>query len=794
MLANYFKIAIRNILRHKGYSAVNILGLSIGIACVTIIALLIKYETGFDKFHIKKDRIFRVFIEENAGGNITSNAPVMLPFAPAAKTDIPEIEDAVRVSEKNVLLAYNDKKFYERVYYVDEKFFNVFTFHFASGDQRSALKEPNTAVISQKFAGKYFGNENPVGKSFLFNNKDIFLVTGVIKDIPDNSHIKGDIFASFTTFNEKNTPRLNDWGSFSNDYTYLLLRPNVNSSIVESKLNSVIVSRTEKEYFEKYNMRMQPLEDIHFSDLAYDYARTTPVVTLYMFGVIALFILLIAAINFINLTTARFSHRNKEIGIRKVVGANRIQLIKQFLSESFVMTIISFIVGIALSTVFLIQLNKFLDQNYSLSLLFNKDFAWILISILLLTSLLAGFYPAFVLSKPVPQVILKKNVVKKRGYSLRASLVVMQFAISTFLITCTITVFNQTNYLLSRNLGFPSEKILVLNNNDPALIKNGEAFKNALLRNSNIKLAAFSSGTPGSPRSSKSDFTPEGSNGTDEVALQILDVDYDFLKTYDLKMVSGRFFSPAFTADTSDAYIINEAAAKKLKFTNPLQKRITHGSGEDKDSKYCRIIGVMENFNYRSLVRAVDPIVFRLKPSGGNHLSLQLNENDIASTMDFIKETAAAYSPAYPFDYFFIKARFERYYTNVKRLGTLLGVFSILAVIISSIGILGLVSFSTEQKSKEIGIIKVLGASVPGIAVRLCKEFVKWVLISNIIAWPLAYMAMTKWLNGFAYRIDFGFIVLAVTLIISIFITIISVSFHAVKAATANPVDSLKSE
>jgi putative ABC transport system permease protein len=794
MLRNYFKIAFRNIIRHKGYSAVNILGLSVGLACVIVITLIIRNELSFDQFHEKKDRIFRVYIEGNESGHKVEAAPVMIPFAPAAKADIPEIEEAIRTSLSTVLSSFNNKKFFEQVLFVDEKFFDVFTFPFLTGDKLTALKEPNTLVISQRTAEKYFGNSNPVGKSLVFDNKDAFLITGVINNLPENSHLRGEIFASFISYNESNFPRLRSWGGLSNDYTYLLLRPNVDPASVAKKLNGVIISHTEESYHDRYNMLMQPLTDIHFSDLVNDDARTTPKIFLYVFGAIALFILMLAAINFINLTTARSSRRNKEVGIRKVVGANRYQLVKQFLTESFVMTVISFFIAVVITSLLIISVSELMKQELSLSLLLDKEFILVMVAILISASLLAGAYPAFVLSKPVPVEVFKNNITRKRGYSLRATLVVFQFAISVFLIIGTITVYKQTNFLLTRNLGFPSDKVVVINNNDPSIQANGIPFKQALLNNGNIIMASYASGTPGSNMASTCNFAPEGGRREDEVILQILDVDYDFLKTYDLKMIRGRYFSKAFTTDTSDAYILNEAASKKLKVNDPLRQRITIGSGGEEDSKYCSIIGVMQNFNYRSLKKEVDPIIFRLRPNGGRFLALQVNETNLISTINFIKETNSRFSPAYPFDFFFTKERFEKYYNGEKVMGKLLGFFSGLAVLISCIGILGLVSFSTEQKSKEIGVRKVLGASVVGIVIMLCKEFVKWVLISNVIIWPLAYLAMNKWLDSFAYRIDFGYLIIATTFVVSIIVTIATVSFHAIKAAVANPVESLRYE
>ena len=793
MLSNYFKIAFRNIIRHKGYSTVNILGLSAGIACVIVISMIIRNELSFDQFHEKKDRIFRVYIEENEGGHRIINAPVMIPFAPAAKADIPEIEEAVRTSQSNVLSSYNEKNFFEPVLFVDDKFFDVFTFPFIRGEKQTALKEPYSIVISKRIAEKYFGNSNPVGKSLVFDQKNPFLIRGVIKNIPENSHLKGDIFASFNTYNESNFPRLNSWGHFSNDYTYLLLKPYVNPASVQKKLNGVMISHTEESYHDKYNMLMQPLTDIHFSDMTNDDARTTPRMIIYVFGAIAIFILQLATINFINLTTARSTRRNIEVGIRKVIGANRNQLIKQFLSESFVMTLISFVIAIGIASILILFVNELLKQEFSLLMLLEKEFIFLLIVLLLLTTLFAGAYPAFILSKPIPIEVLKNKSNRKKGYSLRATLVVFQFAISVFLIIGAITVYKQTNYLLTRNLGFPSDKIIVLNNNDPVIQKNGNAFKQALLSNHNIKMASFANGTPGSNRARISHFTLEGGNGDAELKLQILDVDYDFLKTYDLKMVKGRYFSPEFITDTSDSYILNEAAAKMLKGNDPLKQRITRGSG-DEDSKYCNIIGVIQNFNYRSLKKEIGPVVFRLNSYGGRFLALQVSENDLTSTINFIKETSARFSPAYPFDFFFTKEQFEKYYNAEKVLGKLFGFFSGLAILISSIGILGLVSLSTEQKSKEIGIRKVLGASVPSIVIMLCREFVKWVLISNVIIWPLAYLAMNKWLSSFAYRIDFGYLIIATTFVISIVVTIVTVSFHAVRAAVANPVESLRYE
>ena len=789
---NYLKIGFRNIKKHKGYSAINIFGLAVGLTCVVLISMIIQYEMSYDDFHKRGDRIYRVYMDMKRGMNEEKYAPVMLPFAPAAEEDIPEIEHAVRISEKGILTSYEDKNFYERALYVDDSFFEIFTFPFIQGDPAIAVVEPNSVVITRTAAEKYFGREEPMGKSLKFNNSELYKITGIIEDLPANSHLRGEVFASLNTFNKTNFPRLERWGSFSNDYTYVLLKPNANSSVVQTKFAEVLNNHSEPTYAERYTMLMQPLKAIHFSDLKYDSARTIPIIFLYALGAIGIFILFIACINFINITTARSTHRNKEVGIRKVSGANRLQIIKQFLSESFIITIVSFIIALVIASVLVPEVNDILKQQLSLSILLNLNFALLMFLVLVLTALIAGAYPALVLSKQKPVVVLRNQFRKKKGgYSLRAALVVLQFAISVFLIIGTITVYSQLHFMLNKNLGFPSDKIVVVKVNDENLREHGMPFKRTLQSNENILDASFSTGTPGSNNSSTSNYNPEGGTESDEVQLQEIFADYEFAKTYGFKMISGRYFSPEFATDTA-AYILNETAVKKLGWNNPVGKRITSGGMDNPN--FMPVIGVIQDFNYTSLREEIRPTIIKLKNSGSRFLSLQLETKNVSGTLDFIKETYSGYSQNYPFDYFFLNDNFEKYYSTDKTMGKLLSVFSVLAIIISSIGVLGLVAFSTEQKSKEIGVRKVLGASITSIILMLCEEFVKWVLISNIIVWPLSYLVMTNWLNDFAYKTDFNYMIFVYTLLISIFVTIITVGFHATKAATNNPVDSLKYE
>jgi len=795
LFLNYFKVGLRNFKKQKGFSLINILGLAAGLACVLLISMVILYELSFDQFNHNKDRIYRVLTEVKRTTETETIAPVMLPFAPVAKEKIPEIEKAVRISEKQVLASYKDKNFYEGALYVDKDFFEVFPFQFIEGDPQSALKEPKTAVLTKELSEKYFGNEDPVGKFLKINRDELYKITGVIKNLPKNTHIKGSFFASFSTFNESNNPKLNNWGSFSNDYTYVLLKPNTDPKIVEKKFDTMLKSRLEKSYYERYTMLLQPLTKIHLrSDVVFDNAKTIPKTFLVVFGIIAIFILLIAIINFINLTTARSARRNKEVGIRKVAGASKGQLIKQFLSESFIITFSAFLISIFLVELLLPSLRDLTKEEIFISLLFNKTSIMITVALLIFTTIAAGAYPAFILSGIKPALVLKNSILKKKkGYSLRAILVVFQFAVAALLVIATITIYLQLNFMMTKDLGFPIDRIVVLRLKDTNLIRNGEAFKSALLTNHNIISASFSSGTPGSNVSNTSNYNPKGGSEKDERQLQNLNVDYDFLKTYGLKMEKGRFFSPDLSSDSVNSYILNETAVKKFGWQNAIGKIITIGGTED-EPEWKNVIGVMQDFNYSSLKEKILPMIVSVSKGGNRFLSMQLTTNDVSGTIEYIKETYSKFSSGYPFDFFFLKDAFQKYNKTGETIGKLLIVFTGMAIFISLIGILGLVAYSTEQKSKEIGIRKVLGASSGNIVLMLCKEFVKWVIISNLIIWPIAYFAINKFLNGFAYRISFNYVVLVITLAITLLLTLAAVSYHSIKAAVSNPVNSLKYE
>ena len=649
LIWNYFKVAVRNIKKYKSISFTNIFGLSIGIASVLVITMLVMYEMSFDQFHKNKERLYRVYTETHRPEGEFVMACVAFPFAPAAQEEIPEIEYAVRFSESFQLVANGEKKFYESLIFADENIFNVFSFPLKYGNKNNALSEINSIVLSENIAEKYFGKENPVGKTLLLENKDYYKVTGVFYNFPHNSSINVEIFASIKSLTTPDFPRLTNWTSFSNDYTFVLLKEGSSPKTVEEKFQTLIKKNIEPELVDRYTMKLQKIEEMHFSDLNYDFTETTPPLFLYIFIAVAAFILFIACINFINLTTARSARRGKEVGIRKVAGASRFQLVKQFLSESFVITITSLFVSLIITYLLIPEVNALLKSNLSFALFNNINFVLIVVALVVITSIAAGLYPAFVLSNAKPVSVMKGiNQKNNKGYYLRAVLIVFQFALSVFLIISTVTIYNQAEFLTKHNPGFNSEQMLVIPVYDPGLNEKAEALKNTLLSDSRISNVSFSSGTPASGSTSTTNFIPEGKSDEEDIHMQIIEIDYDFIKTYELKIIEGREFSKEFSTDENETYLINETAVKKFGFDSPVGKKIKLG-----DEQFQTIVGVVKDFNYMSLREEVSPTVFKLNAGGSRFLSLKINTAETEKVIEFVKKSVASFSPNYPVEYYF---------------------------------------------------------------------------------------------------------------------------------------------
>jgi len=799
MFKNYFKIALRSMRNHKGYSFINIAGLAIGIACGMLILLYVQYEFGYDSFHKDTDRIFRVNMEFMAKNQPVKYAAVTSPpVAPAILDNLPDVEFAVRITRRGGVVKFEERQFFEEgILFAEQSFFNVFTFPVIWGNSETALKEPYTAVLTESTAEKYFGSEDPVGKSISVNYQTDYLITGVIKDVPSNSHLSFDILFSFVTLEESFSNASSNEFWFSHGYNTYIKTKNENlSSDFENKLYNLsanLIGDFETQIGFQQKFFLQPLTDIYFSSgLDFETGDRGNKPYLYFFTVIALFILIIASINFMNLATARAAGRAREVGMRKVVGAIKKQLIYQFLGESILTTFIS--TGIALLIIVLCY--PYFEKLTGKELLFNLGNVKTVLYILLIplaVGILSGGYPAFFLSAFRPVDTLKGAFGHtKKGAIFRKGLVVFQFAISILLIIGTTIVSRQLNFMKNRDLGFDKEQIVVL-----SLSGTGEArwqyeiLKNEFLKHSTIVSASASFTVPGRGPSSNA-MLPEGYLNDQWQTFLINWTDYDYLETYKIEMAVGRYFSRDFKTDNTEAFILNEAVVKSLGWDSPEEAvGKTWMIGLRQKGK---IIGVTKDYHFMSLHQQILPLVIDFDPSRFNFISLRFTTGSVSETLSFIEDKWKELLPGEPFSFFFLNEGFESQYRAEERAGIIFSIFTLMAIVIACLGLFGLASYTAQSRTKEIGIRRTLGASKPGILLLLSREFTKWVLLSNIIAWPVAYFVMNRWLQNFAYRINPEIWIFILSASIAFIIAVFTVSFQAVKAAGTNPVDALKYE
>jgi putative ABC transport system permease protein len=791
MLKNYIKIALRIIQRHKGYSFIKISGLSIGMACCILILLFVRFELSFDSFHTNKDRIYRVLSELDLAHGTDIVPITAIPLAPAIKNDLQDVAKVSRITgEYQRLFSVGDKKFFEDLSYADADFFNIFTFPLITGDPKTALAEPFTMVISETIADKYFGKTDPVGKTVLVQNSQDYKITGVMEDVPENSHLRFDILASFSSRNNEERVKGNYWDRFSNDYTYILLSEGADPQELESKFPAFMAKHIPVEE-DRYNLHLQSLRDIHFSRSNYDIARRTNKDYLYAYSAIAFFILIIACINFMNLATARSSGRAKEVGIRKVVGARRAQLIKQFFTESVLLAILSLVGSVCLVLIFLPKFNQFIRRDLTLDVFNDMGLLTGLLAISLFVGFVSGSYPALILSAFKPARVLKKTFDKKvKGLSFRAVTSVLQFSISIILIFATAVVYAQIHYMKTKDLGFDAEQILSIPLSSPSLREKTEIFKSEILRNPSVLSACASFGTPASGTGSGRSFIPEGYPEGESIHMETLFIDFDFIETYGLTLTSGRNFSREFSTDAEHAFILNETAAKKLGWDDPVGKQFS----EEDSGVEAKVIGVIKDFHYESTLYKIAPMVLTLRPYEFSHISAKIRLEEVSQVLAFLEAKWREFAPEYPFACIFVDEEFDMYYNFERRQGQLFTYCSILAIFISCMGIFGLASFTAEKRIKEIGIRKVLGASVSGIVLLLSREFVKWVLVANIIGWPVAYFVMNRWLQGFAYRVNIGAWMFVFSAFLVLIIAMLTVSYQSIKTALSDPINSLRYE
>jgi len=793
MLRNYFKIAFRNLWRHRVFSLINILGLTVGMTACFLIFLYVRFELSYDKFHIKGDRIYRIVCDIKTPTETMHPGGPSWAVGPHLMGGFPEVEATVRTTDDELLVRKGNVKYQEmNSLWADSSFFEVFSFKLIKGNPHTALNEPLNIVFSESAVKKYFGNKDPIGQTVLLTGDGFTAkITGVMKDIPENSMIKADMIVSMNTLTRKLNPNLdNQWGNYGNR-TYVLLKPGANALAFEKRIPAFLekMNGTEMKQLNMYpTLMLEKFPEAYLHSDRND-SNSGSIKNVYIFSIVAVFILLIACFNFVNLTTARSAERAKEVGIRKVVGAGRQQLTRQFIGESVLLCMIAFALTLGAAALLLPSFNLLAGKSLSKGIFDDVGFIGILFLASIGIGLLAGVYPALVLSSFKPVTVLKGSFATgTKGILLRKGLVVSQFTISIALIISTIIVFLQMNFMRNHDLGFSKDQMMVINSNgDPAR----DAFINAVRGLPNVKAVTMSSSVPGGGNMGAYSQI-QNVKGVMQIAnLDLYFVDFEYLTQYNVKMAAGRTFSRSFMTDTTQAMILNEAAVKMFGYRSP-QEAV--GRDFDQWGRKGKIIGVMKDFHFKSLQEQIKPLSMRIEPNGCGLVSIKLSTNNLTSTISAIENKWNTLIPARPFSYFFLDEYFDKQYKSEQRFGKLFLNFAVLAIIISCLGLLGLASYSTMQRTREIGIRKVLGATVPNIVNLLSKDFLKLVGVAIIIASPIAWFAMHKWLQDFAYRIPISWWIFALAAVAATIIAIVTVSFQAIKAAVSNPVLSLRAE
>jgi len=800
MFKNHIKTAFSNLSRNKGFTFINILGLTLGLIVCLLIVFYVFDELSYDRYNIKADRIYRVNMDLKYGGNISSFAVTQPPLAAAITSSFPEVETATRLikSEGTRIRKGNENVTEDKVAYADPTVFDVFTLPIIYGDPKNALKEPNTIVISALAAQKYFNTTNALGRylHLVSENKD-FKVTGVIRNMPTQSHFNFDYFLSMPSLPSSKDPL---WNNFAYT-TYVLFKQAGDHENFANKLNALFRQRfgvsnyTQLEKGGGYiKMNLIPLKDIHLqSNRQYELGSNSSATYVYIFTAIALFVLLIACINFMNLSTARSANRAREVGVRKVLGSSRGSLVAQFISESLLITLCAAVIAVLAAWALLPLFNHVSGKELAVS---AQLLGWLLpamVVIIIIVGVLAGSYPAFYLSGFKPINVLKgKLSTGFKGSRFRNFLVILQFSISVFLIIGTLVIYRQLNYIEHKDLGFNRSQILVIKHVD--ILDNAMVLKQEIKQLPGISNATLSGFIPtGTLRAPDAIFTNKTPNAKNALFTEIWPIDEDYLNTMGMKLASGRNFSGQFISDSSKV-IINETAARMLGFTsNPLDKKLYRVPGPGKPIKEYSVVGVVKDFNFSSLRDNITPVVMLLGKDNGA-LSVKVDAKNLNQYVSRIENIWNGISPNEHFQYSFMDEDFNAAYRLEQRTGTLVLLFTIFALIIASLGLFGLVAYAAEQRTREIGIRKVLGASVSTVIILLSKDFIKLVFISILIAAPLAWLVMQKWLQGFAYRESIHWWIFAVTGAGALIIAFITMSFQSIKAALANPIESLRSE
>ena len=781
MLRNYFKIAFRNLFRNKTHSTVNILGLALGIAACVLIIAWIQDELSYDQFHTKKDRLFKVMGNENQNNTITEVAGTPAPLSPALKNEIPEVAQSIRVNPARHLLNYEGKKNYEWGIYAGKQFFDMFDFPFTKGNPATALNKVNGIVITKTLARKYFGNQNPLGKVIKMSETFSAEVTGVIKDVPEQSHLKFEFVLSDAQLKKNVDPEFfAAWDRGNWLSTYVLLREKGNVQQVNAKVANMI----KKNYPEsKVSLFLRPVPDVYL--YSQKGGKTSRVQQVYMLGVIAIFIFLIACVNFVNLSTSLSLRRAKEVGLRKVIGANRHQLIQQFLGEALFITLIASVIGLTIVELFLPEFNHITNKRLVIDFL-DIRFILCLLGGVFFTGILSGSYPAFVLADFNPVTVLKGKFSKSRkGRKLKKGLMITQFALSTALIMTTLIIYQQFNYISNKNLGFNSNNIISFGLDYSAQAKNPNYYKNLkeeLLRQSGIESV---SGARHHITNYQSDHWLTLPNGQ-KIQMNTAWVDYDYFKTFGIKLETGRVFSQKFTKE-EEHLILNKKAVKMLGLKDPVKNNARF------PGKKAKIIGVVKDYHFKSMYSKITPLAFVLI-SNFNQAYVKLKGNNLSEELASVRKIWQKNSPAYPFEYQFLDADLEQLYKSEQSLLKAINYFAFLAIFIACLGLFGLAAHTLQENQKEIGIHKVLGASVRQIVGWVFQSYFILITIASTIGIAVAYYVMQNWLANFAYRIDIHLGHIALTIAISLVTAVLTMSPFIWQSTRVNPAKVLKDE
>jgi len=800
MLRNYLKVAFRNIRKQKGYAFINIAGLAIGMAACLLILLWVYDEASFDAYHEKADRIYRLTIDANLGRAMSAPlAPT--PAGPAMVRDYPEVVQAVRLTRPNrSTVTVGDREFFEEnVAYADNSIFEVFTFPLVEGDPRTALKTAYAAVLTEDVARKYFGREPALGKTLKVGGGREYAVTGVAKTVPGNSHFRFNILLSMETRYAESRPVMENWLAISN-YGYVLLAENADPAALEAKLPALIEKNTGavlKSLGGSVTLRLQPLKRIHLhSDFTTDIAPQSSILYLYLFSAIALFILVIAGINFVNLSTARSTARAKEVGMRKTLGALRQRLVGQFLGESVVYSLLALVIAVGLILLAKPWLSSLAGRDLGLDVL---RVPWLIpgfLGLALLVGVAAGGYPAFYLSSFHPVRVLRGGArVGAKNVLFRRVLVVTQFVISIVLIVGTMVVYKQLAYMKSKDLGFEKEHVVVLPGLDSVMRNSYEKLRDEFRSVPGVLNVGVTSLSPGRGVM-KSVFQPEGYARDQSQPMDYRNIDPGYLPTLGIAVAAGRNFSEELASDRTGSVLINRTAAEKFGWKDPLGKQFIVPPDQNTQEEEIRlnVIGVVEDFHSTSLKEKIEPMILFYDPTQCRDLAVRIAPAGVQKTMGLLKAKWKEILPQKPFDSFFLDEAFDGQYRAEERIGKLAMRFSLLAIFVSCLGLFGIASFTTEQRTKEIGVRKVLGASAGVIVRMLSREYLLLVAIGNLIAWPAAFVMMRTWLDNFAYRTSIGLWIFLAAGILSIAVSLLTVSTQSVRAARTDPIRSIRYE